>query len=224
MRYRESLLQAGFSEAERTPGHFFLPVGELTAFVVNLDDEADGVSVLYGFASAAAMAGDEDWFSKHGWDNESCTVRDILFLYDEESETRALETISLFFAQYKDYSKEEILTVKKERQKAFLNRFAPALKSLGFKRKRARWTKDLGNGTALSFEAQKSAFSDQYYFNVIVHDALDLYAYRSYERVVMVNSDIYNWQLMTEKQTEDLISCALTSYILPKLPKEAVKG
>ena len=36
----------------------------------------------------------------------------------------------------------------------------------------------------------------------------------------MADSEIYNWQLMTEKQTEALIACALTNYILPKLPKE----
>ena len=57
MRYREELLNTGFSKATRVPGHFFLATGEKNAFVVNLDDAEDGVSVLYGFASTAYMAG-----------------------------------------------------------------------------------------------------------------------------------------------------------------------
>ena len=75
----------------------------------------------------------------------------------------------------------------------------------------------MGNGRALTFDAQKSAFSDQYYFNVTVHEASNLYATHSYERVVMYGSGIYNWQLMTQDQIENLIQYALKNYIEPKL-------
>lgn len=88
---------------------------------------------------------------------------------------------------------------------------------MGFKKKEAKWTKALQNGRALTFEAQKSAFSDQYYFNVIVHSATDLYKVYSRERVVMYGKDTYNWQLMTEEQIDNLIQNALKNNIEPKL-------
>lgn len=217
MQYRDKLLSAGFSEAKQHYGHFFRQATEKTAFVINLEDEECGVSVMYGFASTAFMAGDEEWFANNGSDNDSCQVRNILSVCDERDETNASEIISVFYMQYKDYSKDEILALKKERQKAFLNRFTPALKPLGFKKKGTKWTKDLCNGTALSFEAQKSAFSDEYYFNVSVHDISDFYARQTYERVVVHDSQIYNWQLMSEDQIENLIQYTLTNYIKPKL-------
>ena len=217
MQYRDKLLSAGFSEAKQHYGRFFRRTTEKTAFVINLQDEECGVSVMYGFASTAFMAGDEEWFANNGSDNDSCQVRNILSICDENDETNATEIISVFYMRYKDYSKDEILALKKERQKAFLNRFTPALKPLGFKKKGTKWTKDLCNGTALSFEAQKSAFSDEYYFNVSVHDISDFYARQTYERVVVHDSQIYNWQLMSEDQIENLIQYTLTNYIKPKL-------
>lgn len=219
MQYRDKLLAAGFAEAKQHYGHFFRQATEKTAFVINLDDEEHGVSVMYGFASTAFMAGGEDFFNDWGSYNESCQVRNILTirLCDKVDETKASEVISAFYMQYKDYSKDEILALKKERQKAFLDRFTPALKSLGFKKKGTRWTKDLCNGTALSFEAQKSAYSDEYYFNVSVHDKSDFYTRQSYERVVIHDSQIYNWQLMTDEQIEALIQYTLNTHILPKI-------
>ena len=217
MQYRDKLLKAGFTETEWYIGRFFLQATEKTAFVINLEDAEYGVSVLYGFAAISQMADDDKWYSRNGWDNDTCHVRNTLFLCDEKSELYAAERISEFYNLYKNYSKEEILALKKERQKSFLNRFAPALKSLGFKRKGPKWTKELYNGTALTFEAQKSAFSDQYYFNVIVHDSSDCYAYKSNERVVINHQEIYNWQLMTEEQINYLIQYTLTNYIIPKI-------
>lgn len=217
MRYRDRLLKNGFLEADQRIGHFYLEGTEKTAFVINLYDEEYGVTVLYGFASTAYMAGDEDWLTHYGSDDTSCQVRNILFVCDENSEIFANEMISMFYNQYKDYPKDDILKLKKERQKVFLDHFSHALKPLGFKKKNTKWTKDLHNGTALSFEAQKSAFSDQYYFNVVVHKVSDFYAQQSFERVVMYKSDIYNWQLMTEEQIANLIQHSLTKYIIPKI-------
>ena len=218
MKYREILFLNGFSEAKQKDGHFFRQATEQTALVVNFeDDEESCITILYGFASTAYMAGDEEWFANHGSYIEDCQVRNILCVWDEESEINAKISISNFYEQYKDHSKEEILAVKKERQKEFLAHFARALKPLGFKKKGTKWTRELGNGKALTFDAQKSAFSDQYYFNVTVHETSNLYATHSYERVVMYGSDIYNWQLMTQNQIVNLIQYALKNYIEPKL-------
>lgn len=216
--YRDRLLKAGFTEAERCTGHFFRQSTDQAAFVINLDDDKDGLFVLYGFASTAYMAGDEEWFAQNGSFNDTCHVRNIIFVCDE-NEDSAVGIITGFYNQYKNYSKDEILALKKEKQKAFLNRFSYALKPLGFKKKGTKWTLDLKNGTALTFEAQKSAFSDEYYFNVIIHAVTDFYERQSYTRVVNCNRNIYNWQLMTEKQTDDFISYTLDNYIFPIIMK-----
>ena len=218
MQYREMMFEKGFSEAKQKTGHFFRQATEQTAFVINLEvDEDSCITILYGFASTVYMVGDEEWFVNHGFDMDNCQVRNILCIWDTESEAGAKTIISNFYEQYKNHAKEEILAVKKERQKEFLAHFARALKPLGFKKKRTKWTRELENGSALTFEAQKSAFSDQYYFNVIVHEASNFYATYSYERVVMYGSDIYNWQLMTQDQIENLIQYAIKNYIEPRL-------
>jgi len=218
IKYSEILFSNSFLEAKQKAGHFFRQATEQTAFVVNLeDDEESCISILYGFASTAYMAGDEEWFVNHGADIDDCHVRNILCVWDEESESNAKTCISNFYDLYKDHTKDEILAIKKDRQKVFLSHFARALKPLGFKHKGTKWTRELDNGRALTFEAQKSAFSDQYYFNVSVHEVSNLYATHSYERVVMHGSDMYNWQLMTAEQIENLIQHVLRIHIEPKL-------
>ena len=214
MQYRSLLLSHDFSEATGCHGNFLLPTTENATFVVNLGDEEYGVSIVYGFASTA---GESAWFADHGVDNETCQVRNITFVHDEKTEEQASREISDFYRQYKSLSKDDILALKKERQKAFIGHFARALKPLGFKKKATKWTKALSNGRSLSFEAQKSAYSDQYYFNVSVHANDDFYKRDCYERVVMDKSDIYNWQLMSEEQIERLIQYTLTTHIHPKL-------
>lgn len=224
MRCRDRLLAQGFTEAACRVGNFFLPATEKTAFVVNLYDEESGVTVLYGFASTAYTAGDAAFFANFGADDTSCQLRNILYLWDDNSALLAEKTISGFYFRYKDSPKDEILKLKNERQKVFLDHFSQALKPLGFHKKRSRWTKALHDGMALTFEAQKSAFSDQYYFNVVVHKASDFYASQSNRRVVINHSDIYNWQLMTEAQISNLIRYALAEYILPEIQRSSKTG
>ena len=168
----------------------------------------DSYRAKIGFASTAA---------DHGVDNETCQVRNMTFIHDDNSEEQASHDVSDFYRQYQTLSKDDILALKKERQKAFIGYFARAFKPLGFKKKATKWTKALGNGRSLSFEAQKSAYSDQYYFNVSIHADDDFYKRDCYERVVLDKSDIYNWQLMSEEQTNNLIQFILKTHIEPKI-------
>ena len=220
MQYRDMLLKAGFSEAERRAGHFYRQAAEQTAFIINLYDADSCVRVVYGFASTAYVKGDEEFLSRYGSDDSSCQLRNLLSIRDSQSEDLADQQIRAFYARYKDYPKDEILKLKKERQKIFLDHFSRALKPLGFQKKRTRWTKALSNGLALTLEAQKSAFSDAYYFNVVVHKPEDFSAQESNRRVILRNSSLYNWQLMTEEEIEELIQYSLTNYIIPKLSGE----
>ena len=66
------------------------------------DDEESCITILYGFASTAYMAGDEEWFVNHGADIDDCQVRNILCVWDEESEANARTSISDFYEQYKN--------------------------------------------------------------------------------------------------------------------------
>ncbi len=218
MRYREMLFENDFSEASKRRGHFFRQATEKTAFAVNLYDEDCALCVMYGFASTAitAMAGCENEFAESGSDKDSCHVRNIIRISDGD-EASARSVISDFYNKYKDFQKDAILELKKERQKNFLALFALPLKKLGFKKKGTKWTKILDEENALSFEAQKSAFSDQYYFNVSIHSPSDFYARSSYERVIMNGTDIYNWQLMSEEEICDLVEYSIKNYIEPKL-------
>ena len=100
MQYREMLFEKGFAEAKRKTGHFFRQATEQTAFVINLEDDEEGcITILYGFASTAYMAGDEEWFANHGSDMDDCQVRNILSVWDDASETNAQTSILNFYEQ-----------------------------------------------------------------------------------------------------------------------------
>ena len=118
MQYREMLFSKGFSEARMKQGHFFRQATEQTAFVINLeDDEAGCITIMYGFASTSYMAGDEAWFLNYGSNIDDCQMRNILCIWDSKSEADAEMCISGFYEQYKNYSKDEILSVKKRKAK-----------------------------------------------------------------------------------------------------------
>ncbi len=214
LKYRDMLIEKGFSEAKRKSGRFYLMTNDKAAFIINLSYDEYCVDILYGFACTSFM-GDEEWFFNDGTDSESCQVRNIASICENEDENTVKEIIEEFYSLYYSYSKDGILALKKERQKQFLGKFAAVFKPLGFKKKGARWTRDLGGSISLTFEAQKSAYSDQYYFNVILSPTIDFYKYQSYERVVMYDRDLYNWQLMSDCQINDLINYTLNNYINP---------
>ncbi len=215
--FQEELLSNGFLEATQKKGRFYRQATDLTAFIVNLTDGECYVDVLYGFASTACMKGDEDWFSHYGADSYDCHVRQMLCISEEYGEDLARQEITDFYNEYTSLSKDEILLLKKERQKAFLNHFTLTLKPLGFKKKGNKWIKELEMGYVLTFHAQKSAFSDEYYFNVLVSLPNVVFPACFHSRVVMFGRDIYNWQLMSEEQIENLIKFAMDNYITPIL-------
>lgn len=214
IQYRSLLLKRGFSEAKRKEGRFYIITNDKVAFVVNLSHDNCSVDILYGFTSTSFM-GDEEWFFNDGIDSDSCQVRNIISICSDEDQITAAKTVEAFYNLYKYCNKDGIIDIKKERQKQFLSKIAAVFKPLGFKKKGSKWTRDLGHGISLTFEAQKSAYSDQYYFNVILSPTVDFYSYKSYNRVVMFDRDIYNWQLMSDEQINNLIKYTLENYINP---------
>ena len=217
LHFQEELIANGFLEAREEKGHFYRQATEQTAFIINLTDGECYVDVLYGFATIPCVEGKNNWFSIYGADVDDCHVRQTLCISEEYGEDLARQEIIDFYNLYKSFSKDEILLLKKERQKAFLNHFTLALKPLGFKKKRNKWLKELEGGHILTFEAQKSAYSDQYYLNVLISLPNVIYPACFHTRVDMFGITLYNWQLMSEEQIENLIKFTMDNYITPIL-------
>ena len=61
-----------------------------------------------------------------------------------------------------------MLLFAKEKRKAFIQQIQAKLKPFGFRKKANTWTRSLTETYYLMFNAQKSAFSDEYYFNLYI--------------------------------------------------------
>lgn len=205
--YKKHLHDAGFSEAQLKPYRFFRAETDSTAFIVNLVENECGLDVLYGFCSTAFMAGDEDFFEKYGKDESDCNLRYCLTIESDSDEEKSKELIEGLYILYRNTEKDELLNIVKERRKAFLHRFTELLKPIGFKKKGNKWTKQFADEYILTFEAQKSAYSDQYYFNISIDRVESANQVGCYNRRVDTNSEcVYNWQLMSDTQIEDLLT------------------
>ena len=205
--YKEQLLNAEFSRAELKPYRFFRAETEKTAFIVNLTETECGIGVFYGFCSTAFMPGGEDFFREYGKDKDDCTLRCYIEIESDEQESKAKELIQEFYTFYHNTEKDELLNIVKEQRKAFLQNFTTLLKPLGFKKKGNKWSKQFADEYNLTFEAQKSSYSDQYYFNIIIDKIGSTgQPYCYYTRADTNPECIYNWQLMSEAELEVLLT------------------
>ena len=205
--YKEQLLNSGFSEAKIKPYRFFRAQTDKTAFVVNLTETECGIGVLYGFCLTAFMSGDEDFFKKYGTDESDCNLRCYFVIDANRDESQANELIQSLYKLYCNTEKDELLDVVQECRKSFLHRFTELLKPIGFKKKGNKWIKQFAGEYLLTFEAQKSAYSDQYFFNISI-DRMDSASQVGcyYTRVDTNLECRYNWQLMSDAEIEVLLT------------------
>ncbi len=213
LAFREEILRSDFKEAlyDFKQFHFYRYTTEKAAFVLNLKDCGDDIQIAYGFTSIP----EEEFFKNHGEDDDNIKLRFLVTISNEKDETLASQAIKNIYNTYCNVSKDDILTLKKERQKQFLQKIAVRMKPLGFKKKGAKWTKLLERDFCLEFEAQKSQWSDAYYFNVNVYHK-DVQFPRCYEtRLNMNGNDIFNWQLMTEEELNHLLNEAIENILTP---------
>lgn len=213
-RYRRQLLAAGWREPENqnlTGLHwrFFLQQTSLTAFVINLNGKADGVEVVYGYASTAftRMAGDENALVQNGIFDEAINIREKVVIRVEMDEQMARARIQAMYRQFQFTEKDELLKLAKAKRKAFIDQIHAVLKPLGFKKKANEWTKLLEEDYYLKFQAQKSMFSDEYYFNIIIRrkaamDGRDCF----YRRIAP--DDLYpmDWQAIAQETWDDFLN------------------
>ena len=210
---REEILKANFKEAEREFRQFgfYRCTLEKVAFIVNLKDYGDHIGVTYGFTSIV----DQDHLRYYGEDNRDIKIRFHSVIKTDQDNIAVASEIKRVYDTYLNRSKDEILLLKKERQKQFLQKIADKMKPLGFKKKGAKWTRPLECDFCLEFEAQKSQWSDEYYFNVCVYHK-DVQFPQCYGTRLNTNGKgIYNWQLMTDEELNCLLEEAIQNILIP---------
>ncbi len=211
--FREKILQAGFQEAKVGFGQFrfYRNTGERVFFIVNLKDFGEYVKATYGFS----VISDEEFLKSYGENDCDITLRYTAVIKDETDEEAAAGEIQRIFDLYCGSAKDEILALRKAKQKEFLQKIFDKLKPAGFKKKGTRWIKALEDDFCLEFNAQKSQWSDEYYFNISIYrlKMIDSQCYAS--RVNLDKKALYDWQLITDKELNRLLDFAYESMLSP---------
>lgn len=204
--YRTRLLAAGFLEPTKHSStcwhwYFYRPDTELTAFAVNLHGKDGWVEVTYGYASTtfSRMAGDENALAFYGLSNADITLREVYLICDEADETTAAAQISALRAKYRGTEKDALLAIAGEKRKAFIARIAARLKPLGFRKKANTWTKALEQ-FELVFNLQKSAYADEYYYNIFFQPQDSRSHLRCY--YTRVSPGTMDWQALTAEEMD----------------------
>ena len=213
LAYRDAALKSGMTAAEWKPFKFYRYTTEKAAFVVNLRDYGTHIRVVYGVTSIP----EEEHFIHWGEDDEEIKLRHAVVIRDERDEAEAARAIQAVYEQYRHTAKDDILALKKERQKAFLSRIHARLKPLGFAKKASKWTKKLDGDFVLEFDAQKSAYSDLYYFNISLYPVGKPYPACYSTRLTTDGEQTHNWQILTDGQFHEIMERAIETYIRPIL-------
>ena len=199
-KYVSKLLTHGFCRAKENPNRFYKFTGDYIAFIVNLKEGEFYPSVFYGYALIWRNEEILESFLREGDDGSFCKLRGEADLSCEAEEAEARKKIVAFYEKYKTADREEIQTAAKERNKEFIGIIAKALKPLGFKKTGTKWHCELNDRLKLWFEAQKSQFADEYYFNVIISPNDDFYKHLHYERPL--GNKTVDWQLISREEEE----------------------
>lgn len=207
-QYRQQLLAFGMLEPTQDIYSeermlFYKPVRELTAFVVNLTAKDDCIVLMYGYASTAftRFAGSEQDLTKYGVSDEDITIREKALISQQSQEAAARASIADMYHRYQQTEKAALLACAKEKRKAFLNQISLLLKPLGFRKKGNFWTRPLTADFYLMFNAQKSAFSDEYYFNVYIgKNGTNCYGDCYYTRIFPQGLCPADWQGLSQAE------------------------
>ena len=205
-------------ESSSNRWYFYKPMTELTAFIINIKGNEFYVEVTYGYASTAftRFAGDENALVEWGVSDEDITIREKVIICDEADEATAKIKIAEMYATYRNTPKDNLLLFAKEKRKAFIQQIHAKLKPLGFKKKANTWMCSLTDTYYLMFNAQKSAFSDEYYFNLYIgkNGTID-YGDCYYTRIAPNGMSPMDWQAL-DKEEFDFF---LEKSVAPELEK-----
>lgn len=209
-QYRMRLLDAGMLEPTKKSASgwhwlFYKPATALTAFIVNLQGNDCYVEVVYGYASTAftKMQGAENALFELGISEEDITIREKVIICNDIDEEIAKLQISEMHTRYSQTEKDELLNDAKEKRKQFIQQIAMKLKPLGFKKKANTWTRELDSAYYVMFNAQKSVFSDEYYFNIYIgKNGTNEYGDCYYTRIAPQGMCPMDWQVLKKDEFE----------------------
>ncbi len=216
--YLTTLAASGFTPSEHYAHRFHKKTSDHTALILNLEDVSDdtceAVYIVYGVTAIGAAPDFEQYFLAWGAADEDIKLRHSTVV-TPDNQAEVAEAIRTAFAAYTPLDATAVRAAAKEKQKAFLNRIHATLKPLGYKRKANTWTKALPTGWYLEFNAQKSAYSDQFYFNYSHYRSehnkyLPPYGGHRLTRIDATGKEttIFDWQLLSDEAVEALIITA----------------
>lgn len=220
--FKDELLKNGFSEASYYvesrlwKWKYFKQTSKDVAFIVNLEAYHDYIEIYYGYTSTAftKMAGCKDVLINQGVDSCDINVRQMIKYKINDAESNIYNKIKEFYLEYLNLSKEEIVSIKKEKQKEFFSKINIRLKSFGFKKKNNTWTKELEQNICLEICAQKSQYSDEYYFNISLYN-IDVKFSTCFEtRLTLNDKQIFNWQVLSEEELDEILDLLINKYLL----------
>ena len=202
--FKNILLDNDFSEASHFVEHklwkwkYYKITSEDVAFIVNLEAYKDYILIYYGYSSTAftKLKGSENTLKENGVDSCDITIRNVIKYKINDNEEIIKSQIKDFYIKYLSVSKEEVLNLKKEKQKEFINKINIELKPLGLKKNNTLWRKYLDNNLCVEFYLQKSAYSDEYYFNITLYYIKPSNEFCYYTRINTNNKGIYDWQTL----------------------------
>ena len=220
-QYRTKLLEFDMKEPTieySSYWRFYKTATEMTAFIVNIKGNEFSVEVTYGYASTAftKFVGCENALAKSGISNDDINLREKVTICNEEDESIAKMKIEKMYFAYRNLQKDDLLLLAKEKRKEFIQQIHARLKPLGFKKKANSWTYILEDPYYLMFNAQKSSFSDEYYFNVYIgKNGTNCYGDCYYKRIAPEGMFPMDWQTIKKEDFDSF----LDKIALPNLEK-----
>lgn len=191
---------------EYTPGGF--------AWVLNLRRKFDGLLVEAGFAFPANTPEDRALFAEQGCTDTDIRLRLCRLVHTPEELQAVLAEAETLRQAWFDRSRDEVKKEIAARQKAFVARITAQLKPLGFRKKALHWTYARPDGWHVDFSAQKSAWTDAFYFNLLLTepDKHPWYMGVIDERPL---GNLLDWQTMPGEDFDDLLRAVVQRRILP---------
>lgn len=189
--------------------NFYSVATETNIKVINLKEIGSSVRIVYGIAFYSKVNGFADLLNTCGIADEDCNMRNSIIVSGEEEWHYGASEINSFFDKWLPKNKNEILAYIKDKRKAFINILHRELKPLGFKKNSNIWTRTLFDDYYIKFHAQKSSFSDRYYFRLYIENASSGIFY------TQMGDDIIDWQLIPQSEFEELFHSFLKKNIIP---------
>lgn len=210
------LKEAGFNSHGSGDSYFASQwVSQDVAFELKLVAGIHGIRIVYGFS----LPGKGQVSSPS---SAYCHLRYEILISSEEDAHAAEEIITAKYREHFGATREKILALVKVRRNAFLQLITDRLKPLGFKKKGNHWIFPLNDDYLLDFYAQKSAYCDEYYFNVqIDRDGQPQLGHFYWKRLRWDDTDCFDWALMPWDEFEKMLDDGIANYIKPLLSANA---